>query len=113
MDRVARDAGHLEAAETLVQAEPAVCRPGHGDRQHPALRHALQSARAIRLDTHALTRPTAGVEPEQLLVGRAPDLGEQVAADAAHVWPDDAQDEIGGDRRVHRGATVAQHVDAC
>ncbi len=99
---IARDALHVQSSEALVQAEPAIHRARHGDRQ-----------RAIRRPAHAAAGSAARVQSEQFAFSAAPHLGEQVATWPAHMRPDHAEHHVGGDGRVDRAAAIAQHVDAC
>jgi hypothetical protein len=107
-DRRRQQLGERPPAEPLEELRPAVHGAGNGDREHPAVRHAADPARAQRLDGEPGRRPAAGVQAEQLALPRVVDQGEQVAADAVAHRRHQARHCVGGDRGVDGVAAARQ-----
>src|SRR5207249_1948010 len=90
--------------EALGEGAPAGGGAGDGRGADAALGHALGRQRRGR------GQPAARVEPGERAVD--PHHGEEVAADAAHVWIGDRQREVRRDGGIGGVAAVAEDVEA-
>ncbi len=111
LDRRRECLGEREGAVAREERLPSGDGARHDDRFHAGVRHRRAATRDERFACHQGPRSPARIEPDELVVFRRPDDGEDVTAGPSHHGLDQPKDRRRSHGRVDGVSTVFQHSE--